>query len=65
MSDSQTTLPITATVAQFTRLSGIGRSIVYELIADGKLRSVKLGGIRLIIVESYLEYIRRLEAENE
>jgi excisionase family DNA binding protein len=65
MSDSQVTLPITATVAQFTKLSGIGRSIVYELIADGKLRSVKLGGIRLIIVESYLEYIRRLEAENE
>jgi excisionase family DNA binding protein len=65
MSDSQVTLPITATVAQFTKLSGIGRSIVYELIADGKLRSVKLGGIRLIIVESYLEYIHRLEAENE
>lgn len=65
MSDSQATLPITATVAQFTKLSGIGRSIVYELIADGKLRSVKLGGLRLIIVDSYLDYLRRLEAETE
>jgi excisionase family DNA binding protein len=30
------------------RISGIGRTRLYELMADGTLKSIKLGGKRLI-----------------
>lgn len=39
---------------------GIGRTLVYELIEAGKLRSVKLGRRRLIPREAIEEFVRRL-----
>lgn len=35
-------------IDEATELLGIGRSLLYELIAQGKLGSVKAGGRRLI-----------------
>jgi len=50
---------ITATIPEFCRISGIGRSKTYELIADGILDSVLVAGRRLIVIDSW----RRLIAE--
>lgn len=52
--------PITATVAQFKALSGLGKTKIFELIKDGSIRSVRLEGSRLIIVDSYRELLARL-----
>ena len=55
--------PITATVNQFSVLSGLGRTSIYELINSGALRSVRIMGRRLIVVESYRELVRQAGAE--
>jgi hypothetical protein len=50
---------ITAPVGEFCRISGIGRSRVYELIGDGSLESFTLGKRRLIVIDSYRRLIER------
>jgi hypothetical protein len=52
--------PISATVLQFRKLSGLGHSKTYELIGDGTLVTFAIGRRRLILIESYLEYLDRL-----
>ena len=42
-------------------LGGIGRSKVYELIASGELRTVKIGRRRLVPAAAIEEFIARLE----
>src|SRR3954451_21680222 len=50
----------------FRRISGIGRSRQFELIAAGELDSVLNGRGRLILIASYRAYLDRLrERENE
>ena len=44
---------ITATVAEFCRLSGLGRTKVYEMLGDGSLDSFNVGKRRLIVLASY------------
>lgn len=41
---------------------GVGRSRVYELIATGELRSVKIGMSRRVPRKALDEYVRHLEA---
>jgi excisionase family DNA binding protein len=48
---------ITAPIAEFCRLSGIGRSLVYEMIGDGRLDSIRIGKRRLIVLDSYRRLI--------
>lgn len=45
------------------RLGGIGRSLFYEKIGSGELRSVKIGKRRLVPEQAIAEYIARLEAQ--
>ena len=40
--------PVWVTPNEAIRISGIGRTLLYELIAKGTLRSIRLGGKRLI-----------------
>ena len=40
---------------------GIGRSKIFELMASGELRSVKIGRVRLIPESAIVEFIERLE----
>ncbi len=51
-------LPVTATVAQFSKLSGLGKTSIYELINSGELRTAVICGRRLIFVESYVDLLR-------
>lgn len=50
---------ITAPVGEFCRLAGIGRSLVYEMIGDGRLDSITIGKRRLIVLDSYRRLIER------
>jgi excisionase family DNA binding protein len=44
-------------------LLGIGRSRLFELMASGELRSVKIGRSRRVPVVAITEYVDRLLAE--
>ncbi len=44
--------PIAYRVDDAVRVSGIGRTKLYGLIGSGKLRSIRVGGRRLILAES-------------
>jgi hypothetical protein len=54
-----TSIPITAPISEFKRISGISRSRIYELLNSGELVSVYVGARRLIIIQSYLDFIER------
>ncbi len=43
---------------------GIGRTRVFALIRSGQLRSVKLGGARLISADALRAFVRELEQES-
>jgi excisionase family DNA binding protein len=43
---------IWVSVDEACRISGIGRSLIYEMIKDGRLKSAKVGTKRLVSVES-------------
>jgi excisionase family DNA binding protein len=56
---------ITAPVAEFCILSGLGRTKVYEMLGDGSLKSIKLGKRRLVVLDSYRELVERQLAAAE
>jgi excisionase family DNA binding protein len=41
---------------------GLGRTKVYELMASGELRSVKIGGARRISATALADFVARLDA---
>lgn len=51
--------PITCTIEDAARISGIGRSRVFQLINDGKLQTTKIGNRRLIFVSSLRELLEK------
>jgi hypothetical protein len=53
---------ITATIPEFRRISGIGRSRIYELLDAGELESIYIGARRLILIDSYRQLIERQRA---
>jgi hypothetical protein len=44
--------PITVTIADARRLSGIGNTKLWELIKDGKVDTVSIGRRRLVVLAS-------------
>lgn len=57
-----TTDRITAPIGEFCKLAGIGRSLVYEMISDGRLDSILIGKRRLVVIESYHRLVERQRA---
>lgn len=55
--------PIFISVVEAGRMLGIGRSRVYELLSQDRLTAVRLGGRRLVKVESIHALAAALEAE--
>lgn len=54
------TKPLTVTIPQACKLTGLGRSTIYRLFGDGKLQRLKAGTRTLIKVadlEAYIESI--------
>lgn len=52
MSLDPTPTPITVRIKDACRMTGIGRSKLYLLIAEGKLETVKIGSMTLVRVAS-------------
>jgi excisionase family DNA binding protein len=52
-------------IPEAMRLLSLSRSVIYNQIRTGRLRSVKEGSTRLIPADAIVEYIALLEAEAE
>lgn len=53
---------LTVRIADATKMLGIGRSKLYELIGAGEVETIKLGTATLIIVESIHALVERRRA---
>jgi excisionase family DNA binding protein len=47
------------TVSEAARQLGIGRSLLYELLADGQVESIHIGRLRRIPTDALADYIDR------
>lgn len=54
----ETSKPIATTVQNTCHLTGLGRTKVYELIAQQKLKTVAIGRRRLVLVKSIEALLR-------
>jgi hypothetical protein len=50
---------ITAPINDFCQWSGISRRQVYRMLDRGQIESVKIGDMRLVIIDSYRRLIER------
>jgi excisionase family DNA binding protein len=57
--DGSRPMPIAVRVREACRLTGIGRSKFYELIASGEIKIVKVGAITLVPVASLTTFLQR------
>ena len=48
----------TCTIAEACEASGLGRTKLYEAMADGRLVSIKIDNRRLVVVASLLEMLK-------
>ena len=51
--------PVLVTIKETERRASLGRKKIYELIADGTLRSVKIGRSRRVLMASIRELADR------
>ena len=59
------TKPLTVTIPQACKLTGLGRSTIYRLFDDGKLQRLKAGTRTLIKVADLEAYIESLSSSVE
>jgi excisionase family DNA binding protein len=52
-------MPISVRIREACRLSGIGRSKLYELIAAGEIEIIKVGTITLVPMASLARFLER------
>jgi excisionase family DNA binding protein len=45
-------------IDEAVKASGLGRTFLYERIASGELRSVKVGGRRLILHDDFIAFLK-------
>jgi excisionase family DNA binding protein len=50
--DTQDARPLAVSVKTACKLTGIGRTLMFELIKDGRIRTVKIGRRRVVIYAS-------------
>jgi excisionase family DNA binding protein len=48
---------LTVSVSEACRLLGIGRTSVYQLIAEGRIKTTRIGNRRLVRVDSLRELV--------
>ncbi len=53
--------PVLVTIKETERRASLGRTKIYELIADGTLRSVKIGRSRRVLMASIRKLANRAE----
>jgi hypothetical protein len=54
---------ITAPVNEFSRLSGLGISTIWNMVRSGELDSITIGRRRLVVIDSYRKLVERQQAE--
>lgn len=54
--------PLTVRISMAVKMTGIGRSKLYELIGAGEIETIKVGSSRLVMVSSLKEFIERHRA---
>jgi excisionase family DNA binding protein len=57
--------PLAVSVEEAERISGIGRTKLYELLTSGAIKSRKVGRRRLVIVWSLRAYLEADDGEAE
>jgi excisionase family DNA binding protein len=50
---------LSVTVAAAAKMTGLGRTTIFELLKAGRLRSAKIGSRRLILVSSLHELLEQ------
>jgi excisionase family DNA binding protein len=60
---AKVTEPIAVRILEAVRLTGIGRSKLYELIASGEIETVKIGSCTLIPMASLHSLIERAKQQ--
>jgi len=55
---------LTLSVDEAMSALGLGKTMFYELLGDGSIRSFKCGKKRLVIVESLRQWITDMESYN-
>ncbi len=58
MSPDPSPAPITVRIKDACRMTGIGRSKLYLLIAEGRIETIKIGSMTLIPVASIEAFLR-------
>jgi len=53
------------TVEEVGQYLKIGRSTLYSLLRRGELKSLRIGGTRRISTKQLIEFIEKLEVEND
>lgn len=56
--------PLTVRIREACRLTGIGRSKLYELIRAGEIRTIKVGAITLLPMTSLRAFLMNREASD-
>ncbi len=51
------TQPVSTTIADACRITGLGKSTIYELIREGKLKAVAVGRRRLVLFTSIMALV--------
>jgi excisionase family DNA binding protein len=54
--------PVSTTIDDTCHITGLGRTKIYELIGDGKLKTVAIGRRRLVLYSSIEELIHGVAA---
>ena len=49
--------PITVRIPEACRITGIGRSKLYELIQSGEIRAIKVGRMTLIPIQNLRDFL--------
>jgi len=57
---TDTSLPLYCSIPKWCQLSGISRSVVYQMLGDGRLRAVKLGKRTLVDTTAGLAFLNSL-----
>ena len=52
--------PAFASIKRWCEISGLGRSVIYQMLGDGRLRAIKAGNRTLIDVHAGLAYLNTL-----
>jgi excisionase family DNA binding protein len=56
---------ITISVDEAMSATGIGKTMLYELLNDGSIRSILVGKRRLVIVQSIHEWVAAMESQQQ